>query len=384
MSPDAFIILVVAVLGALVGSFTNVLIYRLPRHESIAFPPSHCPNCDHRLGPLDLVPVLSWAALRGRCRYCRAPINPRYPVVELISAAGYAAIAAAFPLSQVGLGLVGLLFLFTVLLAGSFIDAETYTLPDELTLPAVFVGLLFGYVHGRAGGVALGLPDFGQALQGALMGAGVLATVNLFGAWVLRRFRERAHPEFPINYQQIGLAALVGAWLGVTWGVLAGLASVAMNAVARRTIRVPEALTLGGLLLSLLLGAALQAGPGIIGMVQGALAAAGGVALLAGLYWWTRPEPDGDEEDDDHDPEAMGFGDVKLAAAIGAFLGWEKMLLAIGIAVVVGALLGVVQLAVRRENRLKFGPFLAVGAVVALLWGQSLISSYLKLLGLEG
>jgi len=70
------------VLGLLVGSFLNVVIHRLPRGESIVFPPSRCPHCGRRLGPMDLVPVLSYLALRGRCRYCRTPISSRYPLVD--------------------------------------------------------------------------------------------------------------------------------------------------------------------------------------------------------------------------------------------------------------------------------------------------------------
>ena len=103
------------VLGLLVGSFSNVLIWRLPRGENIAFPPSHCPNCDHRLAPLDLVPVASWLSLGGKCRYCRSPIKARYPVVELLTGVGYATVAALFPFTTFGAGTLGLMLLFTLL-----------------------------------------------------------------------------------------------------------------------------------------------------------------------------------------------------------------------------------------------------------------------------
>lgn len=402
---DLPIALLFALLGALIGSFTNVLIYRLPRRESIAFPPSHCPHCQHRLHSLDLIPVLSWAALGGRCRYCRAPISPRYPLVELLTAAGYFGLALAFPWSAVGFSLVGLCLLLTLLLAASFIDAETFTIPDELTLPGVALGLLFGLVSGRSGAAVTGLPDFAGAVHGALLGAGILATINLLGAWVLRRFRERRYPEFPLGYQQIALALAAGAWLGPWWGALVGLVSVLLNllfgprveapagrgrppgvfaftghgaATERRPVRIPEFLTLGLFVLSLVVGASSALGPGLINMVQWGLAAAGLMALIAGAYWWTQPDP---AEREDDDPEAMGFGDVKLAAVIGAFLGWEKLLLALALAVVVGAVLGLMQLALRRENRLKFGPYLAMGAVIALLFGNQLIGLYLSWLG---
>ena len=385
MTPDVLLVIFAGVFGLLVGSFSNVLIWRLPRRENIAFPPSHCPNCDHRLGVLDLVPVFSWLALGGKCRYCRAPINRRYPVVELLTGLGYATIAGLFPPLTVGWGALGLMILFTLLLVSSAIDLDTYTIPDELTLPGVALGLLFGFLNGRAG--ADGLPDFAGAVNGALLGAGLLVAINQFGSWVLRRLRERLYPEFPIGFQQISLGLLAGAWLGPWWGAGVGLLSAGLNLITRRVVRVPEALTLGGLLLTLVLGSA-GVGPGMILMVQGALAAAGAVSLVAGLYWWLQREPEASDDgahtevDDRYDASAMGFGDVKLAAVIGAFLGWERLLVALVVAVFAGAILGLLQLAMKRENRVKFGPYLAVGAVVALLWGGNWIESYRAMLGL--
>ncbi len=381
VTPDVLLVIFAALLGLLVGSFSNVLIWRLPRGESIAFPPSHCPNCDHRLGVPDLVPVLSWLSLGGKCRYCRAPIKARYPVVELLTGLGYGVIAALFPPLVVGWGALGLMVLFTILLVGSAIDLDTYTIPDELTLPGTALGILFGFLNGRAG--AEGLPDLAGAVQGALLGAGLVVAINQFGSWVLRRFRERSYPEAPIGYQQISLALLAGAWLGPWWGLGAALLSAAVNVVARRVVRVPELLTLGGLLVSVVLGSA-GYGPGMILMVQGALAAAGATSLVAGVYWWLKYRGQSADEgaDEPADASAMGFGDVKLAAVIGAFLGWERLLLTLVVAVFAGALFGVAQLAMKRENRVKFGPFLAVGALVAMIWGAQIIQGYRDGLGL--
>ncbi|WP_425145880.1 prepilin peptidase [Deinococcus sp.] len=388
MIPDALITVFAALLGLLIGSFSNVLIWRLPRHESINFPPSHCPNCNHQLAPLDLVPVLSWVALRGKCRYCGASISPRYPVIETLTGVGYALLSVVFPASVIGWSLLGLCLLFTLLLAASVIDAETFTIPDELTLPGAVIGLIFGLVNARSGAAdgsaAVGLPIFEGALRGMLLGAGLLIAIDLFGSWVIRRWRERRFPEFPLGYQQIGVSLLAGAWLGVWWGVAAGLLSAALNLLLRRTLRVPEWLTLGGTLLSLVLaGSSLgQSGPGLILMVQGSVAAAGGMALLCGLYWWLTPEQASEDDDEHYDPSAMGFGDVKLAALIGAFLGWEKLLVAVVVAVVAGALLGLLQLLIWKQNRLKFGPYLALGALVALFFGPALIGAYRHLFGL--
>ena len=388
MNVDLFGVVILGVLGLLIGSFTNVLIWRLPRGENVAFPPSHCPTCDHPLSPLDLVPVLSWVSLGGKCRYCQAPISPRYPVIEVLSGLAYAATALLFPLSSFGAGVIGLCLLFTILLAASVIDFETYTIPDELTLPGTAIGLIFGAVNGAA---LSPLPHFEAALRGALMGAGVLVVISLLGSWVLRRFRERLYPELPIGYQQIALALFGGVVFGGLWGswwtALAGGAalgavSAVVNLAARRVVRVPELLTLGGSLL----GLAFFGGRGSLSLLtglQGGLAAAGAVSLLAGLYWWIGSRHEVAEADDSpSDPTAMGFGDVKLAAVIGAFLGFERLLVALAVAVVVGAVLGLLQRFTGGENKLKFGPYLAIGAVVALLWGASIIEAYTGYLGL--
>ncbi|MEW6421404.1 MAG: prepilin peptidase, partial [Deinococcota bacterium] len=255
MSLDVLLVVFAGVFGLLVGSFSNVLIWRLPRGENVAFPPSHCPQCDHRLAPRDLVPVGSWLSLGGRCRYCRAPIRTRYPLVEGLTGLGYALIAALFPFTTFGAGILGLMLLFTLLLVASVIDLDTSTIPDELTLPGVVLGLAFAWWNSRSG-AAGGLPTLAGALQGALLGAGLLVTLDLLGSWVLRRFRERQYPERPIGYQQISLGLLAGAWLGPWWGLGAVLLSTAVNLAARRVVRIPETVTLGGLLLSLLLGSA--------------------------------------------------------------------------------------------------------------------------------
>jgi leader peptidase (prepilin peptidase)/N-methyltransferase len=378
---DAFAVLTAALLGALIGSFSNVLIYRMPRRESVAFPPSHCPKCDRPLSALDLVPVLSWVALRGRCRSCRAPISARYPLVELLTAGGYALLAILLPWSQVGPSLVGLCLLFTLLLVIAFIDAETRTIPDELVLPGIALGVMTGLLNDRSGGVAMGLPGLADAAQGALLGAGVISLIAIFGAWVLRRFRERQYPEWPVNYQSVALAALVGAWLGLPWGVGAGVLAVLASAAMKRVLPVPELLTVGGLLVSLVLSVN-GSGGGVIVFVQNALASAGGMSLVAAVYWaaryWGQPDADTDEP---ADPEAMGFGDVKLAALIGAFLGWQMMLVSIAFAVFAGAIIGVLAVALGRGNKLAFAPYLALGAFFALMWGGAVLSAYRGMLG---
>lgn len=131
-----------AVVGVIIGSFTNVLIHRLPQGASVVWPGSHCPACNNKLRTVDLIPVLSFLFLKGRCRYCRAPISPRYPLVEVLSAVGYWLVYRYYGLSIESLaGCV----LVTILLCAAFTDLQTGLIPDRLTYPGILTGLALAW-----------------------------------------------------------------------------------------------------------------------------------------------------------------------------------------------------------------------------------------------
>jgi leader peptidase (prepilin peptidase) / N-methyltransferase len=147
------VILVAVLFGALIGSFLNVVIWRVPRGESIVTPASHCPNCDHPIRRRDNVPVLSWILLRGKCRDCSAPISPRYPLIEAATALAFGGVATWASLSPaigardsgaatVGflLALVAYLYFAAISIALSMIDIDTKRLPNVIVLPAYLVG----------------------------------------------------------------------------------------------------------------------------------------------------------------------------------------------------------------------------------------------------
>jgi leader peptidase (prepilin peptidase)/N-methyltransferase len=239
------------VLGAVVGSFLNVVAYRLPRHESLVTPASRCPACGTPLKPYDNIPILSWLLLRGHCRSCAAPISPRYPLVEALTAGLCVGAvlahqsAAAITLSIVLILLVG---------PAALIDLEHRIIPNRITALGAVLALLIGVVLDPAGE--------------------------------------------------------------------------------------PERLIAG--------------------------AAAGGFLLLAALAY----------------PGGMGMGDVKLAGVMGLFLG-APVAAAILIALVSGVLVGALVIArkgtrVGRKTAVPFGPFLALGALVAVFAGQPLIDLYLN------
>jgi len=373
-------------LGAIVGSFGNVVVYRLPRGESVAFPGSHCPNCGRSLGVLDLVPVLSYLALGGRCRTCKEPISPRYPLVEALMAALFVVLALRWPPLDHGLAVVPLLVVVAMLVMAALIDLERFILPDVLTLPALAIALAGSFFWL---GVP-GLPSPREALVGALVGAGILVLINRVGALVLRRFADTSERLWPLGLDQTNFAAVAGALGGVWLGLIAGATSALINVVSRRIVRLPEPLLYGFWLLALVLTISsftVSTADAVAGSVMGA----GAWALLGAVYWWIKEAggkagdaSTGDQAEEkvgeeDDEPVAMGFGDVKLAAVLGAFLGWQLLLVGIFLAVTIGAVGGILARLLGGDRLIPFGPYLLGGALLALFFGEAVIGWYLGL-----
>ncbi len=265
--------------GLMVGSFLNVVIYRLPKimerdweqqcaelhGESLpeqetfnlALPRSRCPACTHPISTLQNIPIASYAVLGGKCAACGTRINPRYPLVEALSglASAYAAWHFGFGLASVA----AMLFLWCMI-ALSFIDFDTQLLPDSITLPLVWAGLL----------------------------------LNLAGTYT----------------------DLASAVIGATAGYLS----------------------------------------------------------LWSVYWGFKFATG---------KEGMGFGDFKLLAAVGAWLGWQMLPFVVLASSFVGAVIGILLMLIAKRGRnvpIPFGPYLAVAGAVALFWGKPLTYAYMKLL----
>ena len=267
------------ILGLMVGSFLNVVIHRLPRmmelgwqqqcaelrgeeplahpRYNVVVPRSACPHCGHAIRARENIPVLSYLLLRGKCKGCGAAISPRYPVIEAVSG-----ILSAYAAWHFGFGwaTLGALLLIWALLALTFIDFDTQLLPDDLTLPLLWAGLLF----------------------------------NLSGTYT----------------------SLSSAVLGAVSGYLA----------------------------------------------------------LWAVYWLFKLATG---------KEGMGYGDFKLLAALGAWLGWQMLPLIILLSSLVGAVVGIALIIIAKHGRhipIPFGPYLAGGGLIALFWGQTLTQGYLQLL----
>jgi leader peptidase (prepilin peptidase)/N-methyltransferase len=276
--PAAFIGICL-LLGLTVGSFLNVVIHRLPKMMEMGWrqqcadlrgeepsaapaynllvPRSACPHCNHRIGAWENIPILSYLLLRGKCKGCGAAISPRYPVIEAVSGilCAYAAWHFGF-----GVAAAGALLFIWALIALTAIDFDTQLLPDDITLPLLWLGLLF----------------------------------NSFGVF----------------------ASLHGAVLGAMFGYLA----------------------------------------------------------LWGVYWLFKLATG---------KEGMGYGDFKLLAALGAWMGWQMLPLIIMLSSMVGAVVGITLIVAAKHGRsvpIPFGPYLAGGGLIALFWGKPLTQGYLQLL----
>lgn len=209
-------------LGATVGSFANVCIYRIPWQKSVIWPGSHCPRCLNVIRALDNIPILGWILLRGKCRTCRLPIAVRYPLIEALGGVLFVAVyyfGMVFPgrqsLDVIDFGRVGYhLILVAFLLIATFIDYDYQILPDEITFPGMILGLAIGAlvpeIRPAPGTAATAWDGFLVGLYGLLIGGGVIWAVRIFGRIVFRREA--------MGFGDVTLMAMIGAFLG--WQII--------------------------------------------------------------------------------------------------------------------------------------------------------------------
>ena len=256
-------ILLTTILGASIGSFLNVVVYRLPAGLSLTQPPSRCPKCMTRLRKRENVPIVGWLMLRGKCAHCGTDISMRYPIVEMITALLFLSIFLVFGFS---LQTLGYWIFISFLLALALIDMDTLTLNSRLMKSGLILGLAFQ-----------------TTIAAAFTGT------------------------------------LAGTIQGFVWGI------------------------------------------------AGAVLGLWGLDLLTwiGRFFFG--------------PNAMGGGDAKLLAVIGAWVGIKLMVLSCFLACVVGSIFGLIAIALKvlkRGNPFPFGPFLALGAILSVFYGDLIWSSY--------
>jgi leader peptidase (prepilin peptidase)/N-methyltransferase len=191
---DASTLTLITLLGLCVGSFLNVCIYRLPRGQSLATPPSRCPQCGRPLRWVDNIPVISWLVLRGRCASCQGPISAQYPIVEIVTALIWLLIAWLTP---PGWLLASRLILGTALIVLFMIDLEHQLLPNAITLPGIAIGFVLSFFSG---------PGPLASLIGIVVGGGILYAIAA-GYYLLRK-------EEGMGMGDVKMLAMVGAFLG--------------------------------------------------------------------------------------------------------------------------------------------------------------------------
>ncbi|WP_036477698.1 A24 family peptidase [Myxosarcina sp. GI1] len=213
--------LVVFVFGACIGSFLNVVVYRLPAGLSIVYPASHCPRCQHQLGKTENVPILGWLMLKGRCSYCKTTISFRYPLIEAVTGIMFLIIFGQFGYS---VETIGYWILFSWLLSLTLIDFDTMTLPASLTKSGLVLGLVFQVIIGWSNsGSSAAIANAIFGIAGATVGIWLLETIRILGTII---FQQEAMGDADGK-----LLATIGAWVGwksvlVTCFVACGLGAV--------------------------------------------------------------------------------------------------------------------------------------------------------------
>ncbi|MFY9217504.1 MAG: prepilin peptidase [Tepidanaerobacteraceae bacterium] len=199
--------LFIFILGTIIGSFINVCIYRIPRGESVVYPSSHCPRCGYNLKPPDLIPLLSYLLLRGRCRKCRANISLLYPLVELLTGLMFIFAFIKFGLTFEFLSAI---ILITCLMITTFIDLEHQIIPDKVVLPSLAAGLVLNIIFHRE--------DFYNYLLGFILGGGIIFLIVVLS-------------RGGMGGGDIKLFATVGMFLGFRLTLLALLLSFVLGSV---------------------------------------------------------------------------------------------------------------------------------------------------------
>jgi leader peptidase (prepilin peptidase)/N-methyltransferase len=340
-------------LGCIIGSFLNVCIYRMPLELSIVSPPSHCPHCKYAIPFYLNIPLVTWLALRGRCKNCGAPISPRYFIVELLTGVAFLGCWLEFGAKSPALALVYAVFL-AGLIAATFIDFEHFIIPDEITFGGMVAGLVASFflpvLHDAR---TLGEGMF-RGVIGIVVGAALVYAVLRLGKLLFGRQRIKLPPDTTIVFTETCLH-LPGREINYdelfyrksdTIVLHARTAELVDRGYQNVTIRLsPASLKIGDE----------QTNPDDVPHLE---AVSGEIILPR---------------------EAMGLGDVKFMAAIGAFIGWQGVIFSLAVSSFIGAATGVVLILMRKRawsSRMPYGPYIALAAVIWVFYGKKMFQSF--------
>jgi leader peptidase (prepilin peptidase)/N-methyltransferase len=345
------------VLGCIVGSFLNVCIHRMPLGQSIVSPPSHCPHCKYSIPWFLNIPLLTWLYLRGKCRNCGAPISVRYFLVELLTGFAFLGCWLRFGPQSAWLALVYSIFLAGLIVA-TFIDFEHLIIPDEITIGGTVGGLIFSFLMPGLHHETSLTAALKQGLFGAALGAGVFYLILRGGKLAFGRQRVRLPADAKIVFTE---TAVTLPDREILYEELFTRPSDTIKVRARTVELVDRCYRDVDVRLSpsrLLIGEE-ELNPEAVPFME---ARSAEVVLPR---------------------EAMGLGDVKFMAAIGAFLGWQAVLFSLAVSSLIGAAVGITMvLAGRRalSSRLPYGPYLAIAAALWIFAGPELVEWYKQLI----
>jgi leader peptidase (prepilin peptidase)/N-methyltransferase len=372
-----FIIFVFA-LGACVGSFLNVVVWRLPRNESIVSPPSHCPKCNTRLAWYDNLPVIGWIALGGKCRYCKQPISARYPIIEAITGGLFVLYYVALFIGQMGpcadrpMSMqedwpIYFLYMLTIagLLGSSLIDAEHFIIPIEI--PWIIMVIAF-VVHAFIGmpmtpGSLSATPPVGAMAFGA--GVGLIVSIVLLRRKILPQSFADGGPALEVEKAAIEKAKAEGK--AIEYEPPEFTRSQIREEMGKEMIFLMPPLLLGGawLLLTWKIPALARMWESCMShdWFAGFLGSLWGALVGAFVIWFTRIAGS-----IAFGREAMGMGDVHLMLGIGAVIGAAGSVIVFFLAPFIGLLFALYKLIFRGGRELPYGPFLSVATAVVILF----------------
>jgi leader peptidase (prepilin peptidase)/N-methyltransferase len=343
------------VFGAMVGSFLNVCIHRLPLGESVVSPPSHCPHCRYAIPWYLNIPLITWLYLRGKCRNCGAPISIRYFLVELLTGAVFLACWLRFGSVSPALALVYCLFL-AGLIAATFIDFEHFIIPDEITIGGMVAGFICSFfilpLH-QVGSVPASLK---QSLLGMGAGAGLIYLVLRLGKLVFGKHKVELPPETRIVFTETAVLLHDRA---IPYEELFYRQSDSILLRARTVELVDRCYK----------NVVVRLSPALLQIDDERVNPESVPHLEAVSSEIVLPR------------EAMGFGDVKFMGGIGAFLGWKAVVFSLMVSSAIGSVVGLALIAVgRRQSRLPYGPYIAMAAAIWIFTGPQLIQWYERLI----
>src|SRR5580692_11283275 len=336
------------VLGCIVGSFLNVVIHRMPLEQSIVSPPSHCPHCNYSIPWYLNIPLVTWLYLKGKCANCGAPISVRYWLVELLTGIVFMVCWLGFGQQSAAGALVYSIFLAALIVA-TFIDFEYHIIPDEITLGGIVAGLLASLLVPALHAVTSPGKALLASFTGVLVGGVVVYGILRLGKLMFGIRRVKLEPGTRIYFTETSLM-LPGEEIAYEELLYRPKDTIKLDATTVElsdrcyrnvTVRLrPNKLMIGEE----------EIDPNTVPHLE---------AMTSEL---------------ELPREAMGLGDVKFMAMIGAFLGWQAIFFSLMVSSIIGSVVGVALIAARKRewsSRLPYGPYIALAAAIWVFGGHA-------------